>query len=172
MLTFSGNLGPIASGGGVTTNWITSVGLDSSLRDDFTGILGTRFWASNNVTVVSLGRWIYSGNSTLHTLKLYDASSNLLASAQLNASGLTTNQFAYATCSPQPVLTVGNLYWLLSTETNLNGDYWGNAPTNLASSSVAVSAGPGYYDYTSSTFISAGGASTNLYIPVNFQYHP
>jgi len=156
---------PVASGGGTVTNqpMVTAQTL-SFPRSDFDGDLGYGFTAASAITVTSLGRWVYSGNSQSHTLKLYDVTtSTLLGSCSVATSGAPTGDYKYGTITPV-TLVVGHIYNVTSQEFN-GGDQWGSYGAVTISGTVASSYG-GIYQVPQ-TPANDGFA----YIPVNLLYH-
>lgn len=146
------------------TAFVTS-SLATSLRNDYGDFVGFGFTVgASNITVTKLGRWVVSGNSGTHTLKIVDGSYSTIVSASINTSGLSVG-YNFVSCSAT-VLTAGTTYYMLSGETN-GGDQWytSGAVTSLTDATITGS----YY---------ANGASVNLdvagsrsYVPVNFKYH-
>lgn len=136
-----------------------------SLRNDFSSFVGFAFQVGGaDITITDLGRWVYSGNSQSHTIKITNGSYTTLCSASLNTSGQTAGQFAYVSCTPT-VLTIGNTYYLLAEEFN-GGDQWSNDDcsglTHTSDANITFSV---YY---------LGSLTTNnsdqSYVPVNLKY--
>ena len=102
---------------------VPSVG---SQRNNHDGYVGMQFTVgSSPISVKELGRWIFSGNSQSHALKLFNGvgTGTALAQVTLNTSGQWTEQFAYAALSPVVALAANTTYTLMSTEVS-GGDYW------------------------------------------------
>jgi O-glycosyl hydrolase len=89
-----------------------------TIRNDFTGWVGLQFTVGYTpITVTDLGRWIVSGNSGAHTLKLVTASSGADVpggSVSLNTSGQTAGAYAYATLSGGVTLSANTAYYVVS----------------------------------------------------------
>jgi len=103
------------TGGSGSTTFVTGVTL-SSLRNNFSGWIGFRFAVgSAPITVTQLGRWVVSGNSGNHTVKLIVEAGNDVsgASVTVNTSGAPAGQFAYATLANALTLTPGTTYVLM-----------------------------------------------------------
>jgi len=156
------------SGSGSTT-LASSVALET-LRSNFSGWVGFRFAVGGApITVTQLGRWVVSGNSGSHTVKLVDSGGNDVpgGSVTVNTSGAAAGQFAYATLATAVTLAPGATYVLMSQETN-GGDQWydyncGVTLTSAATPNQAAWANNGGIYVTT-------GASTNSYGPVNLKY--
>ncbi len=156
------------SGSGSTT-LASSVALET-LRSNFSGWVGFRFAVGGApITVTQLGRWVVSGNSGSHTVKLVDSGGNDVpdGSVTVNTSGAAAGQFAYATLATAVTLSPGATYVLMSQETN-GGDQWydyncGVTLTSAATPNQAAWANNGGIYVTT-------GATTNSYGPVNLKY--
>src|SRR5205085_4524645 len=71
-----------------------------SPRNDFSGWLGFKFTVqANPITITELGRWIKTGSTASHTIKIVDASNNTIVSATISTSGKPSDQFAYVSCT-------------------------------------------------------------------------
>ena len=140
---------------GSSTNSTTSISLGTSISV-----------VASAATISSLGRMCVSGNSHSHTLQLLTSSLTVVASATVNMSGCTPNQFVNATLTP-PVTVSGGQYYLMSSETN-GGDSWYNQSSTITPSTAAVSVNGAVYNYQGS-YGSAGGAGTS-YGPLTLSY--
>ena len=115
---------------GVTT-------LSGTIRNNYSGWVGTQITVgSSPVLVTDLGRWVKSGNTQSHTVKLVAASTGgdiPGASVTINTSGATAGQFAYATLAAPVELQANTTYYLVSQETN-GGDNWYEYTSTLSPS--------------------------------------
>jgi hypothetical protein len=153
-----------------TSYYVTGIA-PGSVHNNYSGFVGMRITVgANPVTVVALGRFMLSGNSATHTVKLVDGATRLDitgAAVSLAMPGGTVGQFKYANLSSPIVLAAGASYYLVSQETS-GGDMWYYADTKVTTSAVAteVSAvyGPG-----GGAWNWFGGAG-QVYGPVDFQY--
>src|ERR1051326_8857513 len=152
--------------------WITSSPY-TTLRNNFAGCVGLQFTVgTNNLTIVSLGRWVNSGNTQTHTLYLKDSSGNGLASVAVNTSGATAGQYLDGSITPTTV-TASASYFVCTSETS-GGDQWQDAtsgesfPTTNAAASLTAA-------YCSDPCTPNGamnlGSVGQQYGGVNFQYH-
>lgn len=119
--------------------WVTSIRPSSTNRNDYSGWVGMRILTGDSpVWVTRLGRWVLSGNSGSHTVKLVTASTGVDVSGgsvSVNTSGASTNRFLYADLASPIQLAANTAYYLVSLETN-GGDRWYQNDT-------VVSPGPG-----------------------------
>lgn len=150
-----------------STAFITSSPV-TSLRSDFTGCVGFRFTVgASNITITDLARWVVSGNSGTHTVKIVDASGTVLASVSINTSGQPVG-FCYGSITPL-VLTAGVTYTILSSET-ASADQWYEVGSVTPIGSDATVIG-GSYQLSCSGAPALVYAGTESYVTVNFKYH-
>jgi hypothetical protein len=121
---------------------------------------------SASKTVTDIGRWVISGNSATHTLKILLASNNsLVASTSVNCSGATAGAYLYGSCTPA-TLAANTAYYLVSDETG--GDSWYDDCV-IANSGIAT--------VNKSVYSINGGSSWvedkngEVYVPPNFKYY-
>ena len=107
--------------------WVTSIRPSTTVRSDYTGWVGMRILTGDSpVWVTRLGRWVLSGNSGSHTVKLVTASTGADVSGgsvSVNTSGASTNRFLYTDLASPIQLAANTAYYLVSLETN-GGDKW------------------------------------------------
>lgn len=161
--------GAFATGTTPATPFITSQ-VVGTLRNDFTGCVGMGFQVSSSfdLSVKDLSRWVVSGNSQTHTLRLLDGTGSvLIASASVATSGAPAGAYKAATITP--VMLEGNSkYVLMSQETN-GGDQWYNNDTTVTPSSVATMNGAVSTATTCPAAAAASGGNVS-FGPVNFDY--
>ncbi len=108
---------PLADG--VTTS--------AAMYNSFSGWLGMAFTVSNSDLMVNcLGRWVISGSTNIHTVKIVRASDGAdIASASVNTAGQPPGRFAYAELAggSQVILLANTSYYLVSSE-SIGGDSW------------------------------------------------
>lgn len=103
---------------------VTSGAPSGSLRNNFPGAVGFRFATdTNGMTVTHLGRWVFSGNSGTHTVRLLNAT-GVVASVSINTSGASVG---WNYVSITPVALPGSTTYILSTEETSGGDQWGES---------------------------------------------
>jgi len=159
------------AGGAASTAMVTNVTLSATVRNNHGGWLGTRIVVGASLLVVSdLGRWVRTGNTNAHTLKLvrsdgYDVPG---ASVSLNTSGATAGQFAYATLVAPVILEAGATYYLVSQETN-GGDTWYDLDNTLVPTGAFALTGQ-VWAYNSTAVYTVYSATNKGYIPVNLKY--
>ncbi len=157
--------------GGATNSMVAGVVLSNTVRTNLTGWAGLRFTVGGlPMVVTALGRWVVSGNSGSHSLKLVRSDGNDVpgANATVNLSGISTNQFSYASLSTPVVLEANMTYFLLSQEV-AGGDKWYDYNSTLTPMSGFTINGTAWLTNNSSTYIVS--PSTNFgYIPVNLKF--
>jgi hypothetical protein len=141
------------------------------LRNDFGGLVGFKFSTGDKeLKVTELGRWVVSGNSGNHLVKIIDpaASDAVVTSAYVNTSGATAGMFKYAAVGSAATLAANHVYYLVSDETS-SGDLWGDSNTGLISSDEITITNPVYYD---SGYLPepSNGTTNHGFGPVSFRY--
>lgn len=158
-------LKPAAAGGGGScsgTSWVTGQTLGTPSTGAF-GV-GARFTiGASPVTVTCLGRWVISGNSQTHVIRIRNNAGTDLGSVTVDCSGATPGEYVYAALSPPVVLAASTQYWIYSDEGA--GDQWYFGGTTASVTAVATLTGSAYWD-------GANNAVTNgeNYGPVSFKY--
>lgn len=147
-----------------TFEFITSPG-SGTLRSDYGDFVGCAFTVgASNITVSELGRWVVSGNSGTHTIKITDAANVTIVSASINTSGLSVG-YNYVACTPT-VLTSGVTYYIFSGETN-GGDQWYNAAAATCTAAGTIDASM----YIIGGVITLNATGSETYVPINFKYN-
>lgn len=162
MITINSFLQPAAGAG---NPFILSSGHDFP-RNDFTGYVGFRFTVgSSNITITDLGRWVLSGNSGSHTVRITDVSGTLIVSAIVNTSGASVG-FVYSSITPT-VLSAGTDYFIQSLETSGADTWYDDAgPTGAyTTTSDATLTNSSYSDPP------VTNTANRTYGPPNFKYH-
>jgi hypothetical protein len=140
-----------------------------TLRNNFTGSVGFKFTVgSSPITVTHLGRWVVSGDTGTHTVKLVKASDGTdvpLGSVTVSTFGGPAGTYAYVPIGSAVTLSANTAYYLVSSET-AGGDRWYDTNTIVTASSAATVNASIYYD-TSYHVAQTGSRS---YGPVNFKY--
>lgn len=155
-----------ASGGGSSTTFVTGQTL-GSLNNNFDLELGTEVTVgAANVVVTQLGRWVVSGNSGTHSLRIRNSSGTLLGSVSVNTSGATSGQFLYGTLGSPITLTASGVYYIFSLEVNGGDQWYSGADTTISTTAVGIVNQYGYYDGT----IHTGGGLGSCWCPVSFKY--
>jgi hypothetical protein len=164
----------ITMGNPATTSspFITGQTLSSGVQNNYNGWLGFMFTVGNApVTVTELGRWVRTGNTGTHTVKIVNATTGLDvtgASVSIATAGAPAGAFAYAPLASPVVLSANTSYYLVSHEPS-GGDYYHTAATVLqhaANATIDSSAfGPG-----TSTGWRVYSTAGHSYVPVSFRY--
>ena len=161
------------SGGGTTPPTVIGQTFDPGavLRNNFAGWVGFRFQVGGTrITVTDLGRWVVTGNSGTHLVKLVQISGVDVpgASTTVSASG-TPGQYAYASLPTSVTLDAGTTNYLVSQEV-VGGDQWYSVPDcHVTLSSAASFNGPAWAYNNSTTYYFAAYADLS-YVPVNLKY--
>lgn len=124
---------------------------------------------SSPLTIGSVGRWVLSGNSQSHTVKLVAAATGLDlvgGSAVVTTAGATAGQFAYAKLVSPLTLAAGTTYYLVSEEF-AGGDIWADAASTLVAPSVATI--DGAVTDASGAYVTTGSTG-NTFGPVGLKY--
>ncbi|HRY51151.1 MAG TPA: hypothetical protein P5186_24135 [Candidatus Paceibacterota bacterium] len=161
--------------GDISAPLVSARRINNNLTRQFTGWVGFRFTVGNTpLDVTHLGRWIVSGNSGSHELRLYKVVSGTLtwvASATLNTAGQSPDQSAYVALSSEVRLDANTTCYLFSKEVQ-NGDYW----VTLYDSEIALKAnasgaiGAWSADPITQGSIVAAGLSDHCFGPVNLKF--
>jgi hypothetical protein len=153
------------------TSWVTAV-TAGAVRNNYSSFVGLAFTTGTSpISVYQLGRWVLSGNSASHTVKLTLASSGVDVaggSVSVSTSGQTAGQFAYASLPSQIALPASTKYYLTSLEVS-GGDTWYDLNTTLTTTNAATCNSAEFY-YTTGTEWLAEGTGGNSYGPVGFTY--
>lgn len=149
----------------------TAVALDPVLRNDYSGWVGARFAVGTSpIWVNELGRWVVSGNSGQHAVRLVNADGTDVpgGSVTVNTAGALTGQFKYAPL-PAPVVLLANTTYFIFTQEVQGGDLWHGPACELTAASgitfTALASVP-----NNSTAVTAGSTSIRSYGPVNFRF--
>lgn len=139
---------------------------------DFEGFLGTIVQTgAYPITVTSLGRLFYEGNSQEHTLKLVDAvTGEDVPGATVTVSGGVVDQFTYGQLAEPVTLNANSKYYLLSSESSA-GDFFSDSCDVMYSDSVANCMGfvkQTADGYSTFAFANSGYVSLNM----EFTYTP
>lgn len=154
------------------SNFVSSVTLSTSaLRNNFNGWMGFRFTTGPSPVVVrEVARWVLSGNSAAHTVKIVVAATGADvpgASAVVQTSGAPVG-FAYAPLAVPVTLAAGTAYHIVSQETN-GGDQWYEGNNTLIYAAGIATVNQSVYSSNGVTYTTAYSAN-NSYIPVSFRY--
>src|SRR3989338_7962199 len=130
---------------------LTSGCTTSELRNNFSGWVGFQFKVgSAPLTVSQLGRYVVSGSSRPHAVKLVNGNGTDVSggSVTVNTAPVPAGTYAY-TSLPQPITLQANATYILVSQELENGDLWYNYPNNQVTFTSAA------------TFISPAWASNN-----------
>ena len=134
------------------------------LRNNYGDYVGFRFkTGSLPMNVTALGRWVVSGNSGSHTIKIATTTNTIVASATINTSGLGVG-YNYVSITPV-TLAANTFYYVVSLEVN-GGDKWHDQQS--ATSTTAGNSLASAYQLGGTFAIGNTGQS---YVPTNFKYY-
>jgi len=151
--------------------FVTGQTLSTTIRSDYSGWVGMKFTVgATPITVCELGRWVLSGNTASHTVKLADATTgNDLPGASVTvATAGAPVGFKYATLAAPVTLNAYSSYYLLCQET-LNGDKWYQGNTTLIPAPGVATINNAASTKDGITYTNALG-SNNCHVPVSFTY--
>ncbi len=142
-----------------------------NVRNDYSGWVGMQIVVgADSFSVAELGRYVDSGNSGTHVVKVVKASDGTDVpggQVTITTRGATPGQFQYGAMIRPVTLEAGTTYWVLSQEF-LGGDTWHDwnttiTPTAVAAvNSLAWGTGPGDWR--------TAAVTNQTYGPVNFKY--
>jgi RHS repeat-associated protein len=115
-----------------------------------------------------LGRWVASGNTQSHTVKLVDASTGTDlpgGSVSVNTSGATAGQYLYASLATPLPLAADSSYFLMSAEV-YGTDQWYQDNSTVTSTSDLTVTNSEWYDGT----YHVNEVGNNSYVPPNMIY--
>jgi hypothetical protein len=154
------------SAGGGSGAWLTGSPTGST-RSDFTGNLGCQFTVGgSNLSVTHLGRWIVSGNSGDHWVKVSTTAGTLLATITFNATGKPAGDYYWEAITPI-TLNASSSYFIYASELN-GGDAWYDQ--QVISSTAVASIDNAAYDSDLDDLLSNSGDAGKVFVPVNFKY--
>jgi hypothetical protein len=144
-----------------------------NLRNDATAAVGFQFVCANNATCLALGRWVVPGNNQTHVLSLCSSSCTVLASVTVDTSDATPATYVYGSLATPCSLTAGTTYLIMSQETSGGDQFYDDAGTTVACTSLAGEVNAAYADgpLPSLSGCSDGDSGTNHAAgPLNMQY--
>ena len=92
---------------------------------------------SSPIVVTELGRWVTTGNTQQHALKLVNASGATIGSTTIDAAGPLVEQFEYGPLASPVTLSASTVYYIVSRET-VGGDFWRGFSSTIVHPSVAT----------------------------------
>jgi hypothetical protein len=167
-----------SAGGGVTTYTIIPSPVPStSLRSDYSGLVGFCATATRDLTITKLGRWVVSGNSQTHTVYVYsgdyvggvNSSTTVLGSVTVNTSGATVGEVLEVVLSSPISVASGATITVVSEETS-GGDQWYERGVYTFSADFTAC----NYAYGSAGFLQNDNVvnpnNSGVFVPVNAVY--
>lgn len=153
------------------TSLVTSVNSLGTLRNNYTGFVGTTITVgSNPITVTQLGRYFIAGNNATHELRITRASDGALVASTLidmSTGSADALGFKYVSLANAVTLNANGAYYIASYEA-AGGDAWyDHVSTSLSTTTAAAVTGAAYRFNDVWTVIGGSGSS---YAPVNLKY--
>jgi hypothetical protein len=158
---------PAAAAAG--TEWVTGVTAFGTPSNVFDLEIGCRIQiGASDVVVTHLGRWVKSGNSQTHVIRIQGIDCNTLASATVDCNGAAAGAFVYAALASSFTMTNGAYYHILSAESN-GGDDWYYATTTVSTTGVEAALNRAYASLGGAAGCTAEDAN-QIFGPVSFKY--
>ena len=151
---------------------LISGGTAGPTRNNFGGWVGFQFKVgSTPLTVSQLGRYVVSGSSGTHTVKLVNGNGTDIAggSVTVNIATVPAGTYAYASLS-QPITLEANTAYVLVSQELENGDLWynyGNNAITLTNDAIPLSVAWAQNNTTGYNFSPSGNQTFG---PVNLKY--
>lgn len=156
-----------------TNDWVTGVtSLSSLLRNDIDTWVGTRIVVgATPLLVTDLGRWVVSGNSQSHSVRLAYADGTDVpgGSVTVNTAGAPTNQFKTVTLASPVTLAPYGTYFIVSRE-YASGDLWYSYDNVLTTTSAATIRNNAYAQVGNPNLFLNGSDNGYMWGPLNFRY--
>ncbi|MCB1227504.1 MAG: DNRLRE domain-containing protein [Verrucomicrobiales bacterium] len=144
----------------------------SALRNNATTWRGFQFTTGANPIVIhELARWVLSGNTQQHGVRIVDAATKLTvpgAEVQVDTAGAAVG-YKYAPLAAPVTLPAGTAFYLVSEEFN-GGDTWYEGNCTLTCDSSVASIDQSVWSDSSGTVFTLNNGPNNSYIPVAFRY--
>jgi RHS repeat-associated protein len=140
-------------------------------RNDFSGWVGCQLKAGATPLIISqLGRYVLTGNSGSHVLKLVRSDGTDIpgASTTINLSGLAVGQFGYAPLTNPVILEANSVVYLVSQEFS-GGDTWFDSNAMVFAAGAATVLGAVSAPVGSRSFTLIGGTN-QTYGPVDVKF--
>ncbi|MFD0715488.1 fibronectin type III domain-containing protein [Paenibacillus sp. GCM10027626] len=145
--------------------------LSGSSWNDVNGWLGMKITIGSSPLVIEqLGRWVVTGNSGAHTVKIVEAATGADvagAAVSVDTSSVAPNQFKYVELTSPIILQANTSYYVVSDE-QVGGDRWRGYGT-------VINPAPDFGIDHAAKLLDGGtwvldGSSNNSYVPVGFKY--
>lgn len=152
-------------------NFVSGQTLSTTIRNNHQGWLGMKLTVgATPITIHELGRWVISGNSATHTVKLVDATTSVDlpgGSVAIATAGAAAG-FKYVALANPVTLAANTSYYLISQETS-GGDQWYDGNSTLTYATSVATINQTVYSGNTPPY-TLGGSANNCYVPVAFKY--
>lgn len=154
-------------------NFVTATTLSTSaVRNNANTWRGFKFTTGSNPVIIrELARWVLSGNTQQHTVRIVDAATSQTvpgATAVVDTAGATVG-YKYAQLAAPIALAAGTSYYLVSQEFNL-GDTWYEGNCSITYNANIATVDQSVWSDSSGTVFTLNNSANNTYIPVAFRY--
>lgn len=152
-------------------NFVSGQTLSTTIRNNHQGWLGMKFTVGEApITIRELGRWVVSGNTATHTVKLVDAATSvdLPGGVVSVATAGAPAGFKYVALATPVTLTANTAYYLISQETS-GGDQWYDGGSTLTYAASVATINQAVYSGNAPPY-TLGWSANNCYVPVAFKY--
>lgn len=138
-----------------------------SLRGSYDDYVGFRFTVgASSIEVSALGRWVVSGNSGSHRVRIITSANVEVAAIDVDTSGATAGAFKYVNLGSPVTLSAGASYACMSLESSSGpADQWYDENRSVSHTAAASGITPCYSNYSNSP-----GGTDKSYVPPNFLY--
>lgn len=153
-----------------SSTFVSSV-TPGTVRNDFSGWVGVSVTiGANAVKVTQLGRFVLSGNTGAHTVKIVSSSGANLpgGSVSVNVSGGQPGAFVYAALANPITLSANTNYYIVSQEVQ-GGDAWYDWNT-FVTTAAGASDSASVWSPDGVSYDIIPGSSNHMYVPVDFVY--
>lgn len=154
------------------STFVTSVTLSTfALRNNISGWLGTKITTGTSPVIVrELGRWVVSGNTGTHTVKVVNAATSTDvpgASVSVATAGAPVG-FSYTALNVPVTLAANTSYYIVSQEV-IGGDQWYDGNNTLSYPASVATVNQSAYSLNGTTY-STSYSVNNSFVPVSFKY--
>ena len=155
---------PGPGGAGTPSSAFVTNQVLGTLRNNFSGDVGiTVTVGAAPLVVTSVGRWIVSGNSGTHTVKITTVNEgSTICSGSVDTTLGTPASYMYVPCSG--TLSASTNYYVMSTEASSGDQWYDNSDTTITVTADGTSPG-------SALNGTQNGGAGAAYVPTNFKYH-
>lgn len=152
-------------------NFVSSQTLSTTIRNNHQGWLGMKITVgASPITIRELGRWVVSGNTATHTVKVVAAATSvdLPGGSVAVATAGAPAGFKYVALASPVTLSANTAYYIISQETS-GGDQWYDGGSTLTYATSVATVNQAVYSGNAPPY-TLGWNANNCYVPVAFKY--